>query len=191
MTGRPERVFTAPNVVTFLRFALVPLFVTFYLTNQPGRALTCFAVASLSDGLDGLLARVLAQRSKLGALLDPIADKVLVFAALLVLVSRDRLPHWLLYLVVGRDLYMAAVALAVHVRRLGLRVTPSRVGKYATFSLFVLVVLCLVHDSGSAGAWIEPYVPAVGTVAALAVAVSTLQYLSRFSYVFFPARRAG
>ncbi len=181
-----------PNGITLVRFLLVPVFVALYFTARYDLALICFAVASLSDGLDGLLARVLDQRSRLGALLDPMADKLLVFAALVALTAEERLPLWLLGLVVARDLYMAAVALAVRSRHLRLEVTPTRVGKYATFTLLLLVVICLVCDSHLVEPGrLAPYVPPVGFVAALAVVVSALQYLRKFGWVFVRSRVAG
>lgn len=179
-----ERVLTAPNLITFARILLVPVFLVSYFVGRYDQALACFAVASLSDGLDGLLARLLNQRSKLGAVLDPAADKLLVFAALVAMTAEHQLPLWLLSLVVARDVYMAAVALAVRVRRLDLTVTPTRVGKYATFTLFLLVVTSLIDTSHLvAPGLVAPYIPAIGSVAALAVGVSYWQYLRKFGWV--------
>src|SRR6185436_6046588 len=99
--------------------------------------------AAFSDSLDGLLARVLDQRSKLGAILDPIADKLLAFCALLTLVVERRLPLWLLLILLFRHLCMALGALVVRKNRLEIPTAPTRIGKYATFLLFCLVVLAL------------------------------------------------
>ena len=135
---------TLPNVITLFRLALVPVFVAMHLTGAPLWALGCFALAALSDGIDGFLARLLNQRSKLGGILDPIADKVLILAALCTLVIEHRLPAWLLGLILVRDGWMFVGALMVRWKHLEVPTAPSRIGKYATFTLIVLVVLSLV-----------------------------------------------
>ena len=181
----PERVLTVPNCITFGRFGLIPVFVLFHLAQRPGWALATFVVAAASDGIDGLLARLLDQRTKLGGLLDPIADKLLVFAALCTLVVEKRLPAWLLGLVVFRDAFMGVGALVVKWKNLEIPAAPSRIGKYATFTLTVLVALALVDQIVGESEDLHAYTRVVGFIAALCVAISTVQYLVRFGYLFF------
>lgn len=185
--ARPQWL-TVPNAITLVRLGLVPVFVVLHALGEPRWAAVCFAVASLSDGLDGLLARLLDQRSKLGALLDPIADKVLVFAALCTLIAERRLPIWLLGFVVFRDGWMIFGAWIVRRKNLEIPTAPSRIGKYATFTLTTLVVLSLL-DQIATLPWLHAYVMAIGFVAGLCVVVSTLQYFSRFGYLFFAPPR--
>lgn len=181
----PERVLTVPNCITFGRFGLIPVFVLLHLAQRPGWALATFAVAAVSDGIDGLLARLLDQRTKLGGILDPIADKLLVFAALCTLVVERRLPVWLLGLVVFRDAFMGVGALVVKRKNLEIPAAPSRIGKYATFTLTVLVALALVDQIVGESEELHAYTKVVGFIAALCVAISTVQYLARFGYLFF------
>lgn len=162
---------------------LTPAFLVLHLQGKPGLALGCFILAAVSDVLDGFLARILDQRSKLGALLDPIADKLLSVAALSSLTLEGRLPPWLFVLVLVRDGYMILLAAVVHVKRLEVTVEPTRVGKYATFALIALVVLALLDEMRQVDAVLHAYTRVVGVTAGLCVALSTLQYFVRFGYL--------
>src|SRR3954471_2323984 len=97
---------TLPNALTLLRIILAPVFLVLYVRGDTLRALAAFAAAAATDGLDGLVARVLDQRSHLGAVLDPIADKFLAACALFALAGRGQLPMWLPVFVLSRDLAM-------------------------------------------------------------------------------------
>lgn len=166
-----------PNALTALRFALAPVFLVHYIHGDRLRALAAFAAAAATDVLDGLAARVLRQHTRLGAFLDPIADKFLAACALFALAATGRLPMWLPVLVVARDvaqLLGAAVLRGVHRT---IPVAPTRVGKYATFSLAVTVVVALASDFGAyPGSRAEPFVAALALLAAECVAVSFAQY---------------
>ena len=171
---------TIPNAITLLRMALVPVFLLLYLGGDPGWALICFIAAGFSDALDGFLARLLNQRSKLGTILDPIADKLLGLAALAVLVARARVPVWLLLLILFRDGAIAvgaAIARSLHVE---LPTTPTRIGKYATFSLTCLIVLTLLGESQPVLSPLRAYTRVVGVLTGLCVVISTGQYITRF-----------
>jgi len=168
---------------------MVPAFVVLSLTGHTLAALWTFIIAAASDSLDGLLARLLDQRSHLGGILDPIADKALVLSALLTLVFNGRLPWWLLVMVVLRDGWMAVGALMVQHKRLEIPTAPSRMGKYATLGLIIAVVLALVRQAIGESPRVEAYTAVIGFLAGLCVAASTVQYLYRFGYLFFaPAR---
>ncbi len=177
--ARPESL-TVPNLLTLLRLVLVPVFLVLLWMGKPSWALACFAGAAITDGLDGLLARVLDQRSPLGALMDPVADKVLLFAALTALVLSNHLPAWLWTGVVMRDLFLTGVAWTVRRRHLRIDVTPSRVGKYATFSLSLLIVLVLLNEVAPGAAGLHAYTRVFTLLAGLAVVLSAVQYVGRF-----------
>lgn len=171
---------------------MVPVFVVLSLQGHTVAALWIFIVAAVSDSIDGLLARVLNQRSHLGGILDPIADKALVMSALLVTVLSGRLPWWLLALVVFRDGWMVVGALMVRHKRLEIPTAPSRVGKYATLGLLGVTVMALVEQAIGASPLLEAYTAVVGFLAGLCVAASTVQYFYRFGYLFFaPPRSEG
>ena len=178
-----------PNCITIFRLALVPVFVWLFLKGSRDWALGCFLLAAVSDALDGFLARLLNQRTKLGGILDPIADKLLIFAALVVLVIQGQIPLWLLLLLGGQNLLMIGGALMVRYKNHEIPTSPSRIGKYATFTLICMVVLALVASTGRAPRSLDAYVPVLGFIAALCVVISTLQYFARFGYLWFePAR---
>ncbi len=179
---------TLPNALTVLRLFLAPVFLVLYARGDTVRALAAFAAAAATDVLDGLAARVLSQHTRLGAFLDPIADKFLATCALFALWERGRLPLWLPLLVVSRDaaqLLGAAVLRTIHRT---IPVAPTRIGKYATFSLAATVVLSLAWELL---AWpldeVAPYVAALGVISAECIAISWVQY---FLFFVRSARRA-
>jgi cardiolipin synthase (CMP-forming) len=168
---------TVANGLTALRFVLAPIFLVLYVTGDAMRALAAFAAAAATDVLDGLVARALGQHSRLGAILDPIADKFLAACALFALAGTGRLPWWLPILVIGRDAALLAGAGLIRASGHRIPVAPTRIGKYATFALALTVVLALASDFGAYDrAVAAPFVAAAGLLAALCVAVSFGQY---------------
>ena len=169
-----------PNLVSALRLALVPPFLGAYLSGQVRLAVLFFALAALSDVVDGTLARMLGQRTRLGALLDPLADKVLGISALAVLVAHGRLPAWLLGSSLLRDAVVVAVALALRTAPRPDLVAPSRLGKYATLFTNAAVLLALAGEityaSGLAG-----LVLATAAIAAECLLLAAMQYAGRFA----------
>jgi cardiolipin synthase (CMP-forming) len=169
------------NALTALRFVLAPTFLALYLHGERVRALAAFAAAAATDVLDGLVARVLHQHTRLGAFLDPIADKFLAACALFALVPSGRLPLWLPVLVVTRDLFQllgAAVLRTLHHR---IPVLPTRIGKYATFALAAAVLTALAGEFGA----LPPgpaasFVAVFGLMAAECLCVSWVQYFLFF-----------
>jgi cardiolipin synthase len=179
--------FTVPNALTALRLALAPVFLVLYVTRRIEPALWVFAVAAATDLLDGLLARLLRQYSRLGSVLDPIADKLLAFCALVGLTAAGRLPLWLPALLVGRDAAQLAGAVVLQALDRSVPIRPTRAGKYATFLLAVLVVLELSADVGVVGpAPAHRWGAAVALLAAACVTLSFTQY----GAVFVAALRA-
>ena len=171
---------SAPNLVSALRLALVPPFLVAYLTGALPVAVLLFAVAALTDVVDGALARALGQRTKLGALLDPLADKVLGLAALSALVAHRHLPAWLLGLSLTRDAVVIAVGLALRAMpRVDFQVAPSRFGKYATFFTNAAVILALLGQITYAPA-LAGFVLATAGVAAECLTIAAIQYAGRF-----------
>jgi cardiolipin synthase (CMP-forming) len=184
----PRDWLAVPNLITYGRLALVPVFVVLQAWNHPQAALWTFIVAMSSDLLDGVLARLLNQRTKLGALLDPIADKLLVFSALVMLVAKGPVPPWLLAIVVARDAMMAAGAMWVKFKNWEIPSQPTRIGKYATFALTCTIVLALISLTTEAPL-LNAYVAVLAFIAGLCVLISTVQYFARFGYlIFVPAR---
>jgi cardiolipin synthase (CMP-forming) len=129
------RIWTIPNVLTMLRLALVPVFLAFIVVGDYVSALIVLIVASLTDALDGFLARRLGQVTRLGQLLDPAADRLYIFAALVGLAANELVPWWIVLVIVARDvlLLVLGIVLANH----GYGPLPvHQLGKVATFALF-------------------------------------------------------
>lgn len=138
----------APNLLTFLRLCLIPFLVIAVLEAHYPTALTLFVVAGLSDGLDGLAARLLQQQTQIGQYLDPIADKLLLSTLFLVLMHQDLVPRRVTVLVFSRDLGILIVSSLLFIS-LGIRdFRPTIYGKASTcaqiLTLF-LVLLCQIY----------------------------------------------
>lgn len=140
-----------PNLLTILRIVLIPVLVALLLHGRYAAALQVFLVAGVSDALDGFIARRFNLCSRLGSLLDPLADKLLVVASALVLARLGLLPWWLALVVIGRDLVIVGGAVAYYRRTGGIEMAPSVLGKVNTFVQIVLVLAILVHRAGLAG----------------------------------------
>lgn len=168
---------TLPNAITLLRLLLVPVFAWLHATDRPLAALIVFIAAAASDGIDGFLARALNQRSALGAILDPLADKVLGLTALIVLVTSGTMPAWFLGVSLLRDAVVFGVGITAQIGHKAVRASPTRVSKYATFTLMLAVTLGLLSRSPRFAESVWPFFAAVGVIAAECLLVATAQYL--------------
>jgi cardiolipin synthase len=150
---------TFANQLTFLRLVSIPFFVLSLLGNRPGLALGLFVAAAVTDTLDGIIARVLKQKTALGAYLDPAADKLLMTCAIVCLTLPDhirvapqfvllnRIPLWLTLLAVFRDLIIVLTVLALYVTYRITRFPPTVLGKLMTLSEVLLVSLILLYNT--------------------------------------------
>lgn len=147
-----SRVLTVPNLISFGRLALVPVFAVLIIQGEDIWALAVLAVSGASDWLDGLIARRFNQVSRLGQLLDPAADRLFILATLIGLALRDVVPVWLVVVLVGRDVLLACLlpVLARH----GYGPLPVHfAGKAGTFALlYAFPLLLLAEWSGPVGA---------------------------------------
>lgn len=141
-----DRVLTLPNVLSFARLLGVPLFLWLILVPEAdGWAIALLVVSGITDWLDGYLARRWNQITRVGQLLDPIADRLYILATLFGLLLRDIIPLWLVVLLVSRDVVMAVV-LAI-LKRQGITGLPVHfIGKAATFNLLYAFPLLLLGD---------------------------------------------
>jgi cardiolipin synthase len=109
LRGEPLHPWTLPNVIGYLRLALLPVFLAFAFGSGDGQSATAvviFAVIGWSDYLDGMTARITGQYSRLGALLDPLVDRLLVISGVVVCWHFDLLPRWALAVLVAREVFM-------------------------------------------------------------------------------------
>ncbi|OGL09983.1 MAG: CDP-diacylglycerol--glycerol-3-phosphate 3-phosphatidyltransferase [Candidatus Rokubacteria bacterium RIFCSPLOWO2_02_FULL_72_37] len=127
------------NWLTVLRIVLIPVFVSLMVYRKPGAGLLVFAVAALTDLLDGWVARR-SGPSRLGAFLDPMADKLLLTASFVTLTYLKILPFWIAAVVISRDVILVVGALLIHMLGGRLHPRPTLTGKLATF-FQVLTVL--------------------------------------------------
>jgi len=162
------RVFTIPNIISFVRLLTIPVFL--WLVWRGGYDITALVVliaAVSTDFVDGLVARKLGQVSKLGQLLDPLADRLFIAAAVVALAMREVVPVWLVVIVVLRDVLLGVGALFLS--RYGAGILPVKwMGKWATFALLASLPLFLLGALvDSLATYIEPFAWAValaGTV---------------------------
>jgi cardiolipin synthase len=134
-TGVSTRVWTVPNVLSMLRLLLVPVFLLLIVQGRYVAALVVLVIASFTDLLDGFIARHFNQVTRLGQLLDPAADRLYIFAALIGLAAQGLVPWWIVTVIILRDvmLIVLAIVLANH----GYGPLPvHHLGKAATFALF-------------------------------------------------------
>jgi len=132
-----------PNALTFVRILLIAPFARALLVQEYRLALFIFAVASLTDGLDGFLARHFNWRSRFGAVADPLADKALLITAYLVLTYTSVLPLWLFALILEQDLLIVGGALVYHYGIGRFEMEPSMPGKLNTL-VQILVILGII-----------------------------------------------
>lgn len=147
-----DRILTLPNVLSALRLVGVPVFLWLLFSGQDLWAFAVLALSGISDYLDGKIARHFGLVSRLGQLLDPMADRLYVLSTLVALTIRDVIPLWLLVVLVARDLFMGVViVLLTRVGQTGLPV--HFVGKAATFNLLyafpILLLSTLDNPLGS------------------------------------------
>ncbi len=138
-----DRVWTIPNVLSMLRIACVPAFLVLLAVHQDGWAFAALVVSGVSDFLDGHIARRYHQVSRLGQVLDPIADRLFIVSTVLGLAVRQIVPWWLVAVLLLRD--VVGTVVIWWVRRMGYRtLATSYLGKAATFCLLVALPLILL-----------------------------------------------
>jgi cardiolipin synthase len=163
-----------PNLITFVRLGLVPILAYCVISRAYAAAATIFLIAALSDLADGYLARRFKLVSRLGALLDPSADKLNMLVTTVLLAWQELLPVWLAIAIVARDI---AIVLGVLIYSFGgrsLEMKPTRLSKANTFLEFSVLVLVLA----SAAHWIQlsTWLPLLFVIVLTTVVASTVQY---------------
>ena len=134
------------NRLTILRILMIPLIVIFLWYDLDKAALGLFFLAGITDGLDGFFARIRREKTQLGTILDPLADKLLLVSTFIALSSRGMLPFWLVILVISRDLMLVMGSAVVYMMTGHLKVSPTILGKATTLLQLFAVVEALVRD---------------------------------------------
>jgi cardiolipin synthase len=171
---------TLANVFTAARLVLIPMFGFLWLRGQGEAALWVFVVAGITDVLDGFVARVFNQYSRLGAILDPTADKLLLLVGYVAGAVARAVPIWLAVVVVGRDVVVAIgaglFAWVWRGRHDPEDWRPSRIGKYTMFTQSLAIALALFQDVYRITG-LHPWVPVIMLMAATLTLASGAQYL--------------
>jgi cardiolipin synthase (CMP-forming) len=184
-----SRILTVPNLLTFLRIGLIPAFAISLVYDEELLALMLFTIAGVSDGVDGFLARRMKQESELGTIIDPVADKLLMTTAFVMLtlpsvMGTDEphlpVPFWVTACVIGRDIAIVTIAGAINVMTGFRGFRPSWLGKASTFVQVVAVIVIL-------GAAVFPannglFLPTTYTL------VAAFAIFSGIHYIFFVAK---
>lgn len=147
-----------PNVLTLARILLVPVLVVALLDETPNGdtiAAIVFAIAAVTDGLDGYIARSRESITTFGKVMDPIADKLLIAAALISLVSLDRVAAWVAMVIIGREFAVSALRIAAGAQ--GVVISASLLGKAKTI-LQIGMVMALIASGDSDAAWVQALV---------------------------------
>src|SRR6476659_924368 len=149
-----SRIITVPNLLTVFRMVLIPVFVSLLFYQRFLLALAIFIVAGVTDGLDGLLARRFDQKSSLGTILDPIADKLMMVTSFVVLSMRSvfpqpipshlPIPFWVTIAVISRDVFILVGAAAINIVTGFRAFQPSLPGKISTVVQIVAVAVVML-----------------------------------------------
>ncbi len=150
-----NRILTPANQLTILRMVFIPVFVILLVYHHLGWAFLIFLLAGVTDGLDGLIARWMRQKTSLGAFLDPIADKLLLTTSFVVLSVQtiglpNMVPLWLTILVISRDVILISSALVIIITTNHRTFRPSIYGKMTTFfQIFTIITVLYLNYSGA------------------------------------------
>ena len=166
---------TIPNLITIMRFVLVPAVVLAMLNMRWDWAFAGFLVAGISDGVDGFIARRFNQHSKLGAYLDPMADKVLLVSVFVVMGFIGQLPLWLVVTMVSRDALIICAVLLSTVMAHPVEMKPLYVSKANTAAQIVLAAAVL--GELALGLHLDPLRPALILLSGVLTVASAAAYL--------------
>ena len=185
-----SRIVTVPNLLTVFRMVLIPVFVSLLFYQRFVLALGIFVLAGVTDSLDGLLARRFNQKSQLGTILDPIADKLMLVTAFVVLSMRAvfpqplpshlPVPFWVTVAVISRDVFILVGAAAINIVTGFRGFRPSMLGKINTTVQILAIILIMFAASFPYGTGY--YLPTTYAI------VFTLSILSGAHYVFFVSK---
>ena len=185
-----SRIVTVPNLLTVFRMVLIPVFVSLLFYQRFILALAIFVLAGVTDGLDGLLARRFNQKSQLGTILDPIADKLMLVTSFVVLSMRSvfpqplpshlPVPFWVTVAVISRDVFIMVGAAAINIVTGFRGFRPSMLGKInTTVQIFAIAAIIFAASVPDGSGW---YLPTIYTT------VFAFSVLSGAHYVFFVSK---
>lgn len=145
-TGQPNQIINLPNALTVARIAVIPILALILMSPSRSAgfwAAILFAVASITDWLDGYLARRMGIVTIFGKFLDPIADKLIVMAALIMILPFDRVPAWMVLVILGREIIITGLRGIASSE--GIVIHASDLGKYKTIFQIVAILGLVLH----------------------------------------------
>jgi CDP-diacylglycerol--glycerol-3-phosphate 3-phosphatidyltransferase len=169
--SEPLHPWTLPNAIGFVRLSLVPVFLLLALSSDDGRDTTAtivFAVIAWSDYLDGLTARLTGQYSRLGALLDPLVDRLLVISGAIVAWDFELLPRWTLAVLAARELFM--LVLTQVALRQGMDLKVNMLGRWAVWPVMSALAVAFIWET-----WVSDALMYLGLAMTLAATVLYVQ----------------
>ncbi len=167
-----------PNFLTLLRIIAIPIFLIFLTDGRVGAALVTFVLAGITDSVDGAIARLTNTRTTLGAYMDPLADKMLILSAFVVLALMGVVPHWLTVVVISRDVIILIGYLTLFLLTQQLmEIRPSAISKAATFLHLVTLSAVLLS------LW-RAEVVGPGVRSALFAVTGVITAISGFHYIY-------
>lgn len=134
---------TIPNFLTILRVLLTPVLVILLLEERLSEALFVFIIAGVTDGLDGLIARLYKQKSRLGAFLDPLADKLLLATTYVLLAFQSMVPSWLTVIVLSRDVLIVLGVFVLFMQDLPFEIKPTLASKLTTCTQIITAIVTM------------------------------------------------
>jgi len=138
-----------PNFLTILRVIAIPFFIVALSYEYTGIALAIFVGCGITDGLDGFIARTFHQRTKIGAFLDPLADKLLLtstFITLAIIDLPNKIPFWLIVTVISRDVIIPVGIATLFMLGTRVNIAPTWIGKFTTFCQVTLIIVVLFYN---------------------------------------------
>jgi cardiolipin synthase (CMP-forming) len=194
-----SRIVTVPNLLTVFRMVLIPVFVSLLFYQRFVLALVVFLFAGVTDGLDGLLARRFDQRSQLGTILDPIADKMMMITSFVVLSMRSvfpqpvpshlPIPFWVTIAVISRDVFILVGAASINIVTGFRGFRPSMLGKINTTVQIVAIGIIMLAASFPYGTGY--YLPTVYAIVFLFAVLSGGHYVFFVTKLLNEDRRSG
>ena len=169
-----------PNLITFIRILLIPIFIILLIYDHKFYALYVFIVAGLSDSLDGFIARTWNLKTRLGGYLDPIADKLLLLSSFIVLALLREVPLWIVVIIICRDIILGITGLILFnfIDMHSYHVRPSILGKTTTVMQILTVLLVLMGKRG-------PLFSTILWITAFTTIASGLHYVYRETKIFW------
>lgn len=163
-----------PNLLTLIRILLTPLLVILLINSKLTESFIIFTIAGITDGLDGLIARLMRQKTRIGSILDPIADKLLLNSTYVTLAVIGFLPGWLAITVISRDIIIVFGVLILFLFQGGVEIHPSMISKITTVTQLGTIFIILANHNLEFFNSILPY---LYIATALITIISGLHYM--------------